>query len=70
MARATQNGWHCAVAFIIQMEGVTEVRPNTATHPEFATALAQAKAVGVKVLFLLCRVTPDGLTVTQMQEQK
>lgn len=70
LAQAAQNGWHCAVAFVIQMEGVTAVRPNIATHPEFATALAQAKAAGVKVLFLLCRVSPDGLTVTQMREQE
>lgn len=49
LAQAAQNGWHCAVAFVIQMEGVTAVRPNIATHPEFATALAQAKAAGVKV---------------------
>ena len=69
LAQAAQSGWHCAVAFVIQMEGVTEMRPNTAAHPEFAAALAQAKAAGVKVLILLCRATPDGLAVTQAREQ-
>lgn len=69
LAQAAQSGWHCAVAFVIQMEGVTEVRPNTAAHPEFAAASAQAKAAGVKVLILLCRATPDGLVVTQAREQ-
>ena len=65
-----QNGWRCAVAFVIQMECVDEVRPNITTHPEFAAALAQAKAAGVKILFLLCCVTPDSLAVMQMREQK
>ena len=70
LAQAAQNGIHCTVAFVIQMEGIAEVRPNTATHPEFANALAQAQAAGVKVLFLLCRVEPDGLEVMQVRECK
>ena len=44
---------------MIQMEGITEVRPNVGTQPEFGTALAKAKAAGVRVLFLLCRVGRD-----------
>ena len=70
LAKAAQQGYHCAVAFVIQMEGVAEVRPNTATHPQFAEALAQARTAGVKVLFLLCRVEPDGLAITQARERK
>lgn len=68
LAKAAQQGYHCAVAFVIQMEGVAEVRPNTATHPEFAEALVQARAAGVDVLFLLCRVDPDGLEITQARK--
>ncbi len=63
LARAAQNGWHCAVAFVIPMEGVTEVRPNMETHPAFGEALAAAKNAGVRVLFLPCRVTEDTLEV-------
>ena len=70
LAKAAQQGYHCAVAFVIQMEGVAEVRPNTATHPQFAEALAQSRTAGVKVLFLLCRVEPDGLAITQAREWK
>ena len=47
LAQAAQGGLHCAVAFVIQMEGISGVRPNTTMHPEFATALEQAKAAGV-----------------------
>ena len=42
LAQAQQKGYQCAVAFVIQMEGITEVRPNVSTQPEFGTALAEA----------------------------
>ena len=51
LAQAQRTGYQCAVAFVIQMEGITEVRPNVSTQPEFGTALAEAKAAGVQVLF-------------------
>ena len=70
LSRAAREGWYAAVVFVIQMEGVAEVRPHTATHPQFAEALAQARTAGVKVLFLLCRVEPDGLAITQAREWK
>ena len=50
LAQAQRTGYQCAVAFVIQMEGITEVRPNVSTQPEFGTALAEAKAAGVQVL--------------------
>ena len=45
------------------MEGVFEVRPNMATHPQFGEALEAARAAGVQVLHLPCRVTPDSLEI-------
>ena len=63
LARAAQNGWRCTVAFVIPMPGVTEVRPNTQTHPEFGEALAAAQNAGVRVLFLPCSVTENTLAV-------
>ena len=65
LAKATGQGWHCAVAFVIQTEGVTEVRPNTETHPAFGEALAEAAAAGVRVLYLPCKVTPDSLKIRE-----
>ncbi len=58
---AAENGWHAALLFVIQMDGVTQVRPNTLTHPEFALALQEAQDAGVQVLFLRCHVEPDRL---------
>ena len=68
LAQAQREGYQCAVAFVIQMEGITEVRPNVTTQPEFGTALAEAKAAGVSVLFLLCRVRRDSLEITEQRE--
>ncbi len=68
LAQAQRAGYRCAVAFVIQMEGITEVRPNVSTQPEFGTALAEAKAAGVRVLFLLCHVGRDSLEIVEQRE--
>ena len=68
LTQAQQAGVRCGVAFVIQMEGITEVRPNVDTHPAFGEALAQAKAAGVKVLFLLCQVGRDSLDIVDQRE--
>ena len=63
---ATQQGYSCKIAFVIQMEGIFEVRGNTTTHPKFATTLQKAKDAGVEVLFLCCRVMPDEVFVDKV----
>ena len=68
LEQAQQAGYRCAVAFVVQREGVTEVRPNISTQPEFGTALAEAKAAGVRVLFLLCRIGRGSLEIVEQRE--
>ena len=63
LAEAAKHGFKTAVAFVIQVEGVSEVRPNIDTHPEFGTALAEAKQAGVEVLCLKCKVDKDSLEI-------
>jgi len=63
LIKATGEGYHCSIAFVIQMENVKEVRPNEAMHPAFADAFYEAKRAGVEVLFLQCKVTEDTLEV-------
>lgn len=63
LANAIRSGFRAILAFVIQMDGVTEVRPNIQTHPAFGEALEAAKAAGVEVLFLPCRVEPDRLEI-------
>ena len=63
LAAACGQGYKCLIAFVIQMEGISEVRLNTETHPEFGAALHEAKAAGVEVLFLKCHVGMDRLEI-------
>ena len=63
LIRAQNEGYRAVLAFVIQTGGVAEVRPNAATDPAFAKAVADAMQAGVTVLHLPCRVTPDSLTV-------
>ena len=70
LIRAAQEGYRTFAAFVIQMDGVTEVRPNIKTHPEFGTALAAARDAGVQVLMLPCHVETDSLQILPSKEVK
>lgn len=61
LMHAAQEGVRAMLTFVIQMDGVKEVRANMETHPAFGTALEQAKTAGVDVLFLPCHVEPDSI---------
>lgn len=63
LTAAVTKGYKAMLAFVIQMDGVSEVRPNVDTHPEFGVALNEAMAAGVEVLFLQCHVEPDSLEI-------
>lgn len=63
LIRAKVDGYHAILAFVIQMDGINEVRANVATHPEFGIALDEAVKAGVKVKFLKCHVEPDSLEI-------
>lgn len=62
LTRATEEGYKAAVLFIIQMEGITAIRPNDSTHPAFGAALRAAADAGVAVWAVDCTVTPSSLT--------
>ncbi len=63
LVKATEQGYNCAVAFVVQMEGITQVKANVKTHKAFGEALDAAKAAGVKVFILGCRVTEEELEI-------
>ena len=65
LSDAIGEGYKSVLAFVIQMEGVTEVFPNVKTHPEFADALENAKKAGVEVWFLPCKVKLDCLEIAE-----
>ena len=62
LIKAKQNGYNTMLAFVIQMDGIKEVRPNIETHPEFGIAMEEAQRAGVEVVFITCHVEPDSLT--------
>ena len=63
LIKAKKAGYHAMLAFVIQMDGVSEVRPNVETHPEFGVVLEEARNAGVEIRFLRCHVEPDSLKV-------
>ncbi len=63
LIRAKKEGYRAILDFVIQMDGVQEVRANVSTHPEFGEALSEAEKSGVEILFLQCHVEPDELVI-------
>lgn len=64
LIRAKQDGFRCAILFVIQMPDVTSFAPNDETHPEFGDALRQAAAAGVEIHAVLCDNAPDSMRLT------
>lgn len=65
LTAAIDKGYHAIIAFVISMEGVNEVFPNEAIHPEFKVAFDNAVEAGVEVLFLTCKVTENTLNIVE-----
>ena len=59
---ANAVGYKPILLFVIQMDGITEVRGNRETDPAFCEALEDAEQAGVSVIFLPCHVEPDQLS--------
>ena len=70
LIKAKKEGYETYIAFVIQMNGIKEVRPNVETHPEFGAALSEAEKEGVKVLFLLSEITRDEIKINLCMEKK
>lgn len=68
LIKAVGEGYKAIVAFVIQMEGVYTVQANIQTHREFGEVLEEAKAAGVVVLSLCCRVSENSLDITTKYE--
>ncbi len=63
LINSLKQGYQAAAAFVIQMDGVTQVRPNIKTDPEFSSALQEAESAGVRILMFPCHVEPDSLEI-------
>ena len=65
LCKAVDEGYHCMLAFVIQMEGIHEVRANAETHPAFGVALEEARQAGVEIVFLPGKIEEDSLKICQ-----
>ena len=65
---AVRAGFGAIAAFVIQMDGVTEVRPNLATDPAFGEALRDAETAGVQLLMLPCHIEPDSIKIADDEQ--
>ncbi len=63
LIKAREAGYRTALAFVIQMAGVSEVRPYIDMQPEFGEAMEDAKKAGVDIIFYKCHVEPDSLEI-------
>ena len=64
LTKAVQEGYVAILAFVIAMPRVSVVYPNVETLKAFGEALEEAKQAGVKVLFLPCTVTKEGMWIS------
>lgn len=65
LADCVSEGYRACILFVIQMKGVTCLRPNDGTHAAFGDALREAAEAGVRVLAVDCVVTPDSVTADE-----
>ncbi len=65
LVEASRRGYKCAVAFVIQMPAVSVVKANVDTHPQFGTALEEAKRAGVEIFMLQCNITENSLNIKE-----
>lgn len=63
LAAAAVEGFHCQLAFVIQMNGIRKVLPNHDTQPEFGQALDHATKAGVQIAYYKCHVEADRIEI-------
>ena len=68
LQKADQEGYHCQIAFVIQMNGIHHVIPNDETQPEFGQALIRAARAGVQIAHYSCHVEADSIEMIGMTD--
>lgn len=63
LIEARKAGHEAGICFVLARQDATCLRPNDKTQPAFGEALRQAKAYGVSLRAVTCRVTPEGACV-------
>ena len=63
LIKSRKDGYESYILFVIQMKGISELKPNYKTHREFGEALQKAQKAGVKILAYDCIVTENTLKI-------
>ncbi len=63
LSACLSDGYLAYVIFVVQMENCHTFYPNEKTHPEFATALRNAKEKGVNVIAVNSKVEKDSIYI-------
>ena len=61
LTSALEQGFRCALIFVIQTESVFSVRPNQESDPAFAEQFRLAEQAGVRIISLPCTVTETSI---------
>lgn len=61
LAAAIQEGYEAMLILVVQLSPAAYFTPNHATDPQFALALKEAAAAGVKIHAFDCETTPESL---------
>ena len=63
LVKCIQDSYEAYLLFVIQMKGITEMRPNDGTHAAFGEALREAAHQGVKILAYDCFVSMNEMVL-------
>lgn len=63
LTRAVSEGYNACLGFVIQMDGIDIVYPNSSTDPAFSATYEEAIRAGVTVKFFKCRIREDGFDI-------
>lgn len=63
LSKAVRKGYKAILGFVIQMDGIDCVYPNTDTDPAFAKAYEEAILNGVEVRMFKCHIHEEGFEI-------
>lgn len=65
LIKGQKNGYHNAIFFLVQMDGITNFKPHYLRDKAFAEALYHAHQAGVRLLAYNAKVTPEGICLNE-----
>ena len=63
LIKCKNEGYEAYILFVVQLKGVTKLKPNDNTHKAFGDALRKASDSGVKIIAVDCNITPYSIEI-------